>query len=98
MDEARELAEEYLAAMTPPVDDVWTVTNVEERDWGWIVSWANQRAAAGSTDTKDLYAGGGPFLIDRKTGRVAMCGSAHPADYYVDAWHRGDLADRPRPT
>jgi Immunity protein 35 len=95
--EARELAEEYLAAMPPPGDDTWVITAVEERDWGWIVSWKNKRAVQGSTDTRDFYAGGGPFLIDRKTGRTAMCGSAHPVDYYVGAWQRGELKDLPRP-
>jgi hypothetical protein len=97
LDDAKELAEEYLAAMEPPADDVWVLTRVEERDWGWVVSWLNKRAAEGSTATSDLYAGGGPFLIDRKTGRVAMCGSAHAVDYYVEAWHRGELPDIPRP-
>ena len=95
--EARELAEEYLAAMPPPGDDTWVITAVEEREWGWIVSWLNKRAAQGSTATQDTYAGGGPFLIGRKSGRVAMCGSAHPVEYYIEAWQRGELADLPRP-
>ncbi|MGH3248128.1 MAG: YrhB domain-containing protein [Trebonia sp.] len=95
--EARELAGEYLAAMPPPGDDTWVITTVEERDWGWIVSWLNKRAAQGSTAIGDRSAGGGPFLIDRKTGRVAMCGSAHAAEYYVRAWQRGELTDLPRP-
>jgi len=51
----------------------------------------------GSTDTRDFYAGGRPLLINRKTGRTAMCGSAHPVDYYVGAWQRGELKDLPRP-
>ncbi len=96
VDEARTLAEAFLSRMEPPVGDVWVITTVKERDWGWIISWSNNRAAMGSTETKDLYAGGGPFLVDRKTGRVAMCGSAFPADYYVDAWHRGELPDQAR--
>ena len=95
--EARELAEEYLAAMVPPRDDSWVITTVEERDWGWVFSWLNKRAAQGSMAIEDIYAGGGPFLIDRRTGRVAMCGSVHPVEYYVDAWRRGELADLPRP-
>jgi hypothetical protein len=95
--EARELAQEYLAAMVPPRDDEWVITNIEEHDWGWIISWHNRRAAQGSTAIQDTYAGGGPLLIDRKTGRVAMCGSAYPAEYYVRAWRRGELPDVPRP-
>jgi hypothetical protein len=95
--EAIQLAEEYLAAMEQPRDDVWVVTTVQERDWGWIVSWLNSLAAQGSTGSEDTYAGVGPFLIDRKTGRVALCGSAHPVEHYIDAWRRGELADVPRP-
>jgi hypothetical protein len=96
--EAIELAGEYLAAMPPPADDEWVVTRVQEREWGWVVSWLNRRAYEGSRETRDLYAGGGPLLIDRQTGRVAMCGSAHPANHYVDLWRRGDYPDTPRPS
>jgi hypothetical protein len=67
--------------MVPPRDDVWVVTAVEERDLGWVISWLNMRAGQGSTAIQDTYAGGGPFLIDRQTGRVAVCGSAHPVEY-----------------
>jgi Immunity protein 35 len=95
--EARDLAAEQLTAMSPSGDDNWVITAVEERDWGWIISWTNERAVQGSMATRDMYAGGGHFLIDRKTGRVAMCGSAHPIGYYIDAWHRGELTDLPRP-
>jgi hypothetical protein len=51
----------------------------------------------GSTDSRDLYAGRGPFVIDRETGRVALAGSAHPAEYYVELWRRGEWPDRPKP-
>ena len=71
------------SATPPPGDDTWVITAVEERDWGRIISWLNKRAARGSTATRDAYAGGGPFLVDRKTGRVAMCGSAHPVERYA---------------
>jgi hypothetical protein len=73
------------------------ITAVDVRNWGWIISWLNKRAAQGSAATQDTYAGGGPLLIDRKAGRVAMCGPAHPVEYYVRAWLRGELADLPRP-
>ena len=95
--EARELAEEYLAAMEPPEDDKWIITRVVEHEWGWAVSWLNRRAAEGSQDPRDIYAGGGPLLIDRAEGRVAMCGSAHPPEHYIAMWRRGELPDIPRP-
>ena len=96
--EAVDLAHEHLEAMDPPGDDVWIITAIEERDWGWIVHWTNERAFNGSRDPHDLYAGGGPLLIDMKSGRVAMCGSAEEADHYADLWRRGEWPDRPRPT
>jgi len=96
--EAVELVQEYLAAAHPPKDDEWVVLDVDERDWGWVVSWTNKRAAEGSRDPNDLYAGGGPYLVDQQTGRVAMCGSAFDVDHYVDLWRRGELPDKPRPT
>jgi len=83
--------------MEPPRDDEWVITGVDEREWGWVISWVNRRAAEGSRDSRDLYARAGPLMIDRKTGRVAMAGSAHPADHYVDLWQRGEWPDRPRP-
>jgi hypothetical protein len=95
--EAIELAEEYMAAMPPPTDDEWVITRVEERDWGWVIWWLNRRAAEGSREMKDMYAGGGPFLVDRQTGRAAICGSAHGADCYIDLWRRGEYPDTPRP-
>jgi hypothetical protein len=88
---------EYFASWVPPRNDVWVVTAVDERDWGWVISRMNSRPARGSTGFLDLYAGAGPLLDDRKTGRVALCGLAHPVEYDVDAWHRGELADEPRP-
>lgn len=83
--------------MPPPDGDEWIVTRIEEREWGWIVSWLNRRAAEGSASMSDTYAGGGPFLIDRQTGRVAICGSAQPVDFYVSAWREGRYPDTPRP-
>jgi hypothetical protein len=92
--EAVELAHEYMVAMPPPSDDEWVITRVQEREWGWVVSWLNKRAAGGSRDTRDLYAGGGPFLIDRQTGRVAICGSAHDAEA-AGAAHLGKAGSHP---
>ena len=95
--EAGEMVAELLAAQRPPVDDEWIVTTVREYEWGWAFSWCNRRAAEGSTDVRDLYAGGGPYLIDRVTARVAMAGSAYPVDHYIELWRSGDWPDFNRP-
>lgn len=53
---------------------MWVITGVVEHSWGWVISWVNKRAAQASQDTRDMYAGGGPFLVKRADGRVAMGG------------------------
>ena len=94
---ARNLVQEYLDAMQPPGSDVWVITQVVTSDWGWVVHWANRRAAEGSRDPSDTYAGTGPFLVDQWSGRVALCGSAHPAGHYIQLWRNGQLPDEPPP-
>lgn len=101
-DEARELVLEYLAAQAPPGDadrpDEWIITKVVEHEWGWVFSWNNRRAFEGSREARDLYAGGGPYLVDRRTGAVAMAGSGQSVEHYIDLWRRGQLPNKPRPT
>jgi hypothetical protein len=83
-DGARNLVQEYLDAMDPPGSgsDVWVIMNVVTFDGVWVVSRTNGRAAQ-SGDPFDAYVGTGPFLVDQRSGRVALCGSAHPARYYI---------------
>lgn len=96
--EARELVEEYLAAKERPGDDVWVITGVIEHDWGWAVSCVNRRYQEGSRSPADTYSGGGQYLVDRTTGRVAMAGSAKPLEHFIEEWRAGRLPDIPRPT
>jgi hypothetical protein len=94
---ARALVQRYLDITDIRGGDAWVITDVEEADWGWVIHWTSRRAAEGSSSPADLYAGGGPYLVDRRSGRVAMCGSAHPVQHYVDAWRRGQWPDEPLP-
>jgi hypothetical protein len=96
-DRARNLVQEYLDAMAPPGSDVWVITQVVTLDEVWVVGWASRRAAEGSRDPSDTHVGAGPFLVDRRSGRVAQCGSAHPAEHYIQLWRDGQLPDEPPP-
>ena len=96
-DEARELVEEYLAAREPPKDDKWVVSEITEYEWGWVVGWVNRRYLEGSRESKDLYAEPGPYLVDRRTGDVALAGNAHPVEHYIDLWRSGQRQNIPRP-
>ena len=77
--------------------DAWVITSVEEVSWGWVVHWTNRRAAEGSRGPAGQYAGSGPYLVDRRSGQVALCGSAHPVQHYVDLWRRGQWPVEPPP-
>ena len=96
--EAQELAEEYLATMPRPAGDEWVITGTGERDWGWVISWLlSKREAQGARHPATCMQVAGHSSFDRKTGRVPMCGSAHPAEYYIDAWQYGRVRSCPAP-
>jgi hypothetical protein len=97
VDEALALVSELLGERQPPIDDVWVTTDVEEHDWGWVIHWVNRRVAEGSTNLRDMYGGGGPFFVDKRTGKVAMAGSAHAANHYIALWRAGEWSDYVRP-
>jgi CspA family cold shock protein len=61
---ARELAEEYLAAMPPPGDDTWVITAVAERDWGVA---AGSRAGRLTVERGDVAR----WMADRGRGLMA---------------------------
>lgn len=76
--------------MKSPADDTWVVSSVEDHRWCWAVHWVNGRALAGSNESRDAYAGGGPLLIEKETGRIAWTGSAHSAAEWVSRWLNGE--------
>jgi len=81
--EAGELAKEYLAAMRPPGNDAWVITAVEERDWGWTVSWNNKRAAEGSSGTYANAGLGNPEVSGRAAGQAGFISQARPATAFT---------------
>jgi hypothetical protein len=89
-EEAVAVVEDFLAAWEPPSHDIWVVTEVRPFDWGWAIWWANRRFAEGSRDPGDIYSGSGPYLVDRLSGAVALAGSAHPVEHYIELWRSGE--------
>jgi hypothetical protein len=94
--QARALVQFFLDIKYNRAGDAWVITDVEEADWGWVISWADRRAAEGSRDIRYLVGGGGPYLVDRRSGRIAMCG-CRSVQECVDLWRRGQWPDVPSP-
>jgi hypothetical protein len=97
VDEAVELAQEYLDALAKYREDNYIVINTTERDWGWIVGWTSERARDEPDNLSVQLAGNGPLLIARKAGEVTFAGSGKPADEYAAEWRSGAIASIARP-
>ena len=70
--QARALVQQWLDITPIREGDAWVITGARETDWGWVIYWTNRRAAEGF---RYRYIGPGPYLVDRRSGRVARCGS-----------------------
>ncbi len=81
---ALELAESYLRPeMCPHNDDLpLVITETLDKPWGWVFFYTTQLFV----ETKDFsaaLAGNGPFIIERKSGRILDTGTAWPIDFYL---------------
>ncbi|WP_169787742.1 hypothetical protein [Luteipulveratus mongoliensis] len=94
LDEATavELIRERLDSSPPREGETLIISGVEQRDWGWIVSWEGVRVPGPHRRTPPDR---GVYLVDRQSGRVGMGVHALGLDASVEAWRRGDLADLP---
>jgi len=93
--QARALVQQHLDMTDIRGGDSWVITDVQEADWGWVIYWTSRRADKRTRIGPGSREGEGPYLVDRHSGRVAMCGSAYPVQQYVDSWRRGQWPDEP---
>jgi hypothetical protein len=77
---------ERLAAVMG-LDDL-VICDVAEFPVGWVFSYCRQRWLE-THDFRYALAGNAPILIDRRTGRTHMTGTAHESTYYVAEYEAG---------
>jgi hypothetical protein len=65
----------------------FVVTRVQERDHSWVVYYDSQRHVE-TGNPLDSIAGNGPLVVAKRTGEVAVAGTAAPlADRIMEAEH-----------
>lgn len=85
LDAAQRLAADYVRSIRDPAGPPVSLDRDDfiERPFGWLFVYD-----VDPTRSEDLIAGNGPSLVDRRTAKLYVCGSAHPAEWYVDACER----------
>ena len=86
--QAQSVAEQHLERLRQLGEDV---VLDERRTVEWPTLYAfvyNSRDYVERSDELAVLAGNGPLIVDRETGELHECGSAHPVDHYVREYER----------
>jgi hypothetical protein len=54
-----------------------------ERGFGWVFFYD-----VDPEKSNEALAGNGPLIVDRGTGELHLCGTAYPAESYIEAYER----------
>lgn len=79
LDEARQIAEQYLIGLSVDAGVKLELPSSQtlERDFGWVFYY-------GPEDTSLTLAGNAPFIVDRKDGSIHVTGTAYPTEVYLE--------------
>lgn len=81
---ARAFAQAFLTnSIQPRVNTEVVLTKVLEYEHCWVVGW-NSRKYVQSRQIDDALAGGGPIIVNRRTGAVRQGVCWRPAEEQVD--------------
>lgn len=65
------------------------VVRVDEHDFGWVYFYDGSRHVE-TGNIGDALAGNAPLIVDRTDGKLYITGTAHPIEYYLQEFRRGD--------
>jgi Immunity protein 35 len=83
-DEARTIAERFLDEnVRPRLDAEIVVTDVHEFPTCWLIGF-NSRAYVETRSFSHMLVGGGPIIVNRRTGIARMGTSAQPPEDQLD--------------
>jgi hypothetical protein len=77
------------------VDLVLLEEETIDKPFGWVFFY-DSKDFIRTGDLRLSLIGSSPFIVDRKDGSVHFTGTAHPIEYYVEAY--GRIGTIPRPT
>jgi hypothetical protein len=88
-EQARAVADGAVGRLAATIghDDL-VISGVEEFPVGWVFYYCRQRWLE-TRDLRYLLAGNAPFLVDRRTGRAHLTGTARKVNYYVAEYEAG---------
>lgn len=87
-EDALSIVQRHLLALSPlPDGDNWVVLpdSTIEREFGWVFFY-NSRAFLETRNPLLAIAGNGPLLVQRRTGKLEVLGTAHPLEHYIAAY------------
>jgi hypothetical protein len=94
-EQALEIARAALADWYDGDESVVVDEVTIERDFGWVFFHTSRRYLEG--DESAAMAGNAPLIVDRRTGRFFLTGTAFPIEFYIENYARsGDPHNPPR--
>jgi hypothetical protein len=91
--EMKTIAERYLAfIMLNSGSDIELALydNRVKKDYGNLFVYQSKNFME-TGDEQYLLGGNAPFLVEKETGRIITFGTAHPEEYYLEAYENGTL-------
>jgi hypothetical protein len=86
-DNAKKIALEYVAERQAAsnceleiIDDL-----TQEEEFGWVYFYDSKKYIE-TDDPKFAVGGNAPFIVDAKTGKIELTGTAHPVEYYLERY------------
>jgi Immunity protein 35 len=91
--EALEAAQEYVGRVlsAPGLELVVLDERTLETDFGWVFFY-DTREFAETGDDLARAVGNSPVIVDARTGRIEITGTAKPIDQYVELYRRHGTA------
>jgi len=65
------------------------VVRVDEHDFGWVYFYDGSLHVE-TGNLSDAVVGNAPLIVDRTDGKLYIAGTAHPIDYYLQEFRRGN--------
>jgi hypothetical protein len=93
-EEASRRVSRYLSRPDPYQTDQieFVIVDTIERPWGWVFVYDSADHVRSGAD-EDMVLGNAPILVERKSGRLFVTGTAESTEHYIALYEQGKLED-----